>query len=543
MPPPRRRSRGTGSVERDRARGGWRAVITINGERIRRRFDTAAEAETWLDDRVERRDGSGILPNEEVTVASYCTRFMQQRGARLSGATFRTYTSTIERWIKPSLGNIRLERLTRTDCARFASDLYTAQSARGTPLSVESRMSAWRILKAILNHAKESGVIRRSPLHRDDAPDRIVGERVVRGIDRAIPEADQEFLVAILLSPEYICSRTNHEHYRCGATWFLRLITGIRSGEARAIALGDLTLDRDDDEAITGGSLHLHQHAVRVPYVHGCGGAGCGKQAQYCTERQGGGVKVVPGLKADRTGERTLYIDAELGKVLAAHMEALAKSGRTRAGALMFSMLDGTPLSAEYDRTLWRRVLTAAGLEDRPYRVHDLRHTALTSIASSVSLYQATAIAGHSSSTVTERYVRPRAAATEAGITASSTTIFRYRALAEDRLRDIEEAGLPDEEREAARTLREEVAAVTGAAVRGMQEARSRWSAARVEFLHGERTTTSAEAVTNALHEWREAVTLARAVGVDVSAEAEDLAWEESAWAPTPAPVPDDAPW
>jgi len=72
-------------------------------------------------------------------------------------------------------------------------------------------------------------------------------------------------------------------------------------------------------------------------------------------------------------------------------------------------------MTPEVDTRLWKGLL-AASYVDAPYRIHDLRHTALTNIANTVSLVHAQAIAGHSDPATTRRYVHPSVEWTVTGL-------------------------------------------------------------------------------------------------------------------------------
>lgn len=448
MPPRRRRAvraRGTGSITTDR--DGFRAVITVptlggSTETLRRRFTDYAEAGAWLDGIVAQRLGSGVVevtsPEEIPTFEEYAARWLDRHRSQFSPKTVRLYSDAASRWINPILGTIRLDRLRRRDIQRLVEHLATTPGARGRPLGWDTQHIHWRYVRTLMNAAREDGLITTSPVHRDDQPRRSTAEREVTVTDRAIPDEVLGLLGATLMADEYNCTAANHSAGRCRALWLLRMSTAVRQGEVLVLSVGDVDLFGGRDQRVVGGLLTLNKHLERVPWQHGCDeGDECrtDRKGDRCPRRTGGGLIAAPGLKGARRARsqrrprpeqesRALHLDEALAQALDVHM----RTTRATDDQPLFPR-DGRPsrgfISAEHDRLLWSTLIADAGL-DAHWRVHDLRHTALTSMArQGVGPHQLRAVAGHSESATTARYyVHHDAQFTVAGVEASSAHLM-----------------------------------------------------------------------------------------------------------------------
>jgi integrase len=159
---------------------------------------------------------------------------------------------------------------------------------------------------------------------------------------------------------------------RLGALWLLLARTGLRLGEARALRWSDL--DPEAGVLVVQRSLPAGASSPKAP-------------------------KTAAGL-------RPVLLSSRLVDVLREHRRLQAEE-RRRGGAryadrqLVFCTRYGTPLRAENLLRRFRQLLLRAGLPSH-YRIHDLRHTAIShQLAAGLSVPEVAASAGHASPAVT----------------------------------------------------------------------------------------------------------------------------------------------
>ncbi len=166
---------------------------------------------------------------------------------------------------------------------------------------------------------------------------------------------------------------------RNSARWILALATGLRQGEALALAWPQVDLE--------AGTVAIRQAMTRARYLHGCGRPPtCGRRPVDCPQRSGHG----PALSdvKSRAGKRVLSLPEPLVEALRRHRGA-QDDEREAAGPLwwqpppadagrswdlVFRQPDGRPIGAKRDHDDWKALLARAGVRDA--RLHDARHTA-----------------------------------------------------------------------------------------------------------------------------------------------------------------------
>ena len=169
------------------------------------------------------------------------------------------------------------------------------------------------------------------------------------------------------------------EQRRDAARWILALATGLRQGEALALAWPNVDLD--------AGTMAIRQSMGRARYGHGCGRPPtCAKRPVDCPERTGHGPELTD-VKS-RAGKRVVTLPQPLVEALRAHRttqleERLAAGSlwwatpaapKGRSWDLVFRQPDGKPVGRKRDHTDWKTLLAEAGVRDA--RLHDARHTA-----------------------------------------------------------------------------------------------------------------------------------------------------------------------
>jgi integrase len=112
------------------------------------------------------RTGSGRL-----TVAGYLESWLEDHAAAsVKPRTLQGYRDHVRRYIIPSIGRIRLDRLTPWDVERMKSNLLRRESRAGRPLSPRTVLQAHRVLSSALTAAVRLGLVSRNVVSSVEPP-------------------------------------------------------------------------------------------------------------------------------------------------------------------------------------------------------------------------------------------------------------------------------------------------------------------------------------------------------------------------------------
>ena len=363
-----KRTDGEGSVYYDATREryvgsyvtGWR-----DGKPIRKKVSakTRTDANRRLRELKEKVQ-AGELPRGRIpTVGEWMTYWLEQIAAnKVRPTTLRGYTTCVNRYIIPLLGDRRLDRLQPEHIAE-AWQYLIEKGAPGAeeprPLSTTTAHQCHRILSRALKVAHQRGHATRNPATLIDAPQPREGEIV------PLSKADAQRIIELA------------KDRRNGARWRVALALGLRQGEALGLTWQNVDLD--------AGTLAVRQSLARI---------------------KGQGLTFGP-VKS-RAGRRTLALPKPLLEELRTHRkrqneERLAAGSWYDDADLVFAREDGRPIDPKIDWREWKALCKEAGVPDA--RLHDARHTAATMLlAMGVPMRVAMEILGHSRITVTQRY-------------------------------------------------------------------------------------------------------------------------------------------
>lgn len=325
---------------------------------------------------------TGDLPTASPTLAGWLDGWIDRRAkSRLKPRTAADYRSVIALYLAPSIGRVRLDKLTPDHVQRM-HDYVTGELG----LSSTTALKAHRVLAKALTDAERAGKVQRNVATLLDAPTRAFRPRPALSADEAVA-----LLRSVAGTP-------------AAARWGVALLAGLRQGEA----LG-LTRDAVDLEQ---GVITVSWQLQRLAWEHGCAKP-CGSSPARCPERT---VTIPPDQEAtrvhgglwltrpkSRTGWRQVPIAPPLLVELARHLDG-APAGphgliftRTTAAGVLRAM-DPSP-----DAKAWDAACRAAGIRDVP--LHSARHTCSTLLAFlGVDEHIRMQILGHSSATVTRAY-------------------------------------------------------------------------------------------------------------------------------------------
>lgn len=353
----------------------WQAVL-VTGFRtnpaggrplpVRKKATAATKTGAAAKLRQMREDiANGRLPAGQVpTVGQWMTYWLTQVVPdRNRPSTIRAYSTYVNRYIIPLLGDVKLDRLSpehlQAAWRSLAVDGCPGKD-NAKPLSPTSVHQAHVILSRALKVAQQRGYVTKNAATLMDAP--------------SISTATMEVLTKDDARKVVTVAREK----RNAARWTVAFTLGLRQGEALGLRWDDVDLERS--------TIHVRHSLGRVT-----------------------GQGLVLGEVKSRTGNRTIVLPKPLLADLKAHRtaqnaERLAAGTWWHDSGFVFAMPDGRPIDSKYDWTTWRALLSEAGVP--AVRLHAARHTAITMLlALGVAPLVVKEIAGHAKFSTTEVYV------------------------------------------------------------------------------------------------------------------------------------------
>lgn len=384
-----------GTVFQRASDGMWVARVELppgpDGKRRRKQAAARSKAAAIAKRREMIRDlaKSGDLPTSSPTLAAWLERWLERTvKAHRKPRTYATYRSYVERYIVPSIGRIRLDKLTPAHVARLHEHIV------GQGLSSTTALQAHRILSRALVYAIREGHVSRNVADRNysDAPPKAAGERPALTAEQA----------------RLVLARGHGGDLTTTVRLGLALLAGLRQGEALGLTRDAVNLDR--------GTITVAWQLQRLPWSHGCGARpdgswSCNRQrAGACHSRT---VHIPPnqearnvhgGLWLTRPKSRAGWREVPL--VPALHHALAELIARDEAGPEGLLLLDGGhPIDPSRDSAAWHTALARCGLD--PVPLHSARHTTATLLFElGVETDVRVKILGHSSATTTAGYTR-----------------------------------------------------------------------------------------------------------------------------------------
>lgn len=390
MTPPRR-DKGAGSIFQRAQDGMWVARIELpsDGRGRRRRQVVRArksDAVTALRALRAELDRSGDLPTASPTLETWLRLWLARVTPTLKPRTAATYRSYVDRWLVPTIGRIRLDKITPAHVYRVHDAMTTAG------LSPTSALQAHRILAKALADAEREGRVSRNAAALAVPPRRALATR---------PALTAEQAMRLLAHLD-----------ETGDPWLphaaVALLAGLRQGERLGITAGALDLSpaalADD-----AGLLSVEWQVQRLP-------ASTVIPADQEATRLDGGLWLT--RPKSRAGWREVPVVGILADVLTRHLDT-APPG---VAGLVLHRGDGRPCDPSQDARAWRDALAGAGLPHVP--LHSARHTCASLLAAlGVREDIRMQILGHSSATVTRGYTHLTGAEAREGMAALSDLV------------------------------------------------------------------------------------------------------------------------
>jgi integrase len=354
----KRRGKGEGSIYQ-REDGLWIGAVDLgwsSGKRARKVVNgrTRAEVAKRLQE-VQPTVAQGLtLAPDRMTVEAYLSDWISNRvpGA-VSLRTEALYLRAVNVYINPSIGKVRLTKLTPSDVSQMLADLETKGYSPST------RRMARATLRRALRFAEQDGLLSRNVAAIAEGPK--LDHREGRSLT---PEQAQAFLEAVVDN-------------RLEAAYVLTLALGLRRGEILGLSWDDVV--RAENAVV----LTVRRQLVRD------------KSGVHLSD-----------LKTEGS-RRTLHLSAPLVEVLERHRmrqeaEELVRGKRwNNEWGLIFTSTIGTPLDPEQFGKTVPKICEGVGLGH--WSIHELRHScASLLIAMEVPLEVVSEQMGHASIRVTK---------------------------------------------------------------------------------------------------------------------------------------------
>lgn len=338
---------GVRKLPNGRFRARYFAGYNSEGKRVypARTFDTQRLALDWLAE--ERPHRSGSASGHKLTVGTFADQWLAMKH-NLRSNSLRTYRSTIDSYIKPILGGVKLHRLNASQIEEWQADLLKQEKAKSTVTGARN------ILYAMCEKAVRMKLLKHNPVLGTDG----VGRGTPKKARHLSFDEAQPFIDA--------CNGA-----RLGLLFELAMRTGLRAEEMIGLTWDDMNLSGQR------GSLR-----VRRVVHHPAGGGWCWQEPK------------------SENGKRPVLFPADLASKLVEHRRAQLEE-KLKAGPLwqnndlVFANRMGDPIRYCILRIHFKRVLKKAGLPQE-ITTHKLRHFYVTlGLASGVDLKTVSREVGH----------------------------------------------------------------------------------------------------------------------------------------------------
>jgi integrase len=192
-------------------------------------FRTKKQAHEHLTGVMHALQTNSYVQPARQTLAEYFDQWHAAAASRLRPKTLDSYRQVFNRYLRATLGDIRLQSLTALHLDGLYGDLLRAGGRDGNPLSPTTVIHVHAVISKLLSDALRKGVVVRNVAQAASPP------RQLRPAERHLSIWSGDQLKAFLASVE---------NERLYALWRLYAVSGCRRGEALAVTWDDIDLER-----------------------------------------------------------------------------------------------------------------------------------------------------------------------------------------------------------------------------------------------------------------------------------------------------------
>lgn len=379
---PKSREHGQGALYWVANRGLWRAVVDVGfsadtGKRLQkaRMSRTKDGAVKKLNQMLRERDTIGVVLDRAVRVGDLADTWLADVSGRAKPKTLAGYRSNLKASVIPTLGRRVVADLTPADVRRMHAQI------RQRGVGDATVASAHRTLVTLLEYGRAERIVAENVATL--APPR----RTRTSKARASLTREEAQLILAAQDPR----------------WTLALLTGLRSGEARALRWQDVDLDN----RIASLSWSL----TDATFEHGCSGT-CGKKlAGNCPNRHltiAADLEYVP-LEGRHVLVRPKNAQAREIPLTPTVVQQLRQHAKASTGPnphdLVWHRVSGSPKTNTDDNADLREALRHAGIDQPDATTHWFRHSYVTlSEHAGIPWAAFSGVSGHSTPEASDPY-------------------------------------------------------------------------------------------------------------------------------------------
>ena len=375
----------------------WRGVLDAGfTERgTRRRITVVGRTEAEARRRLKNRKGeiaraetaSTKVDARRKTLASWCDDWLALREHDVRPATWIAYRTMVNRYIKPTIGTVRLAELAPDHARRVDA----AARKTGAPTSLKAR----RVLGKMLRDAIREGYAVPTAILDAAAPPK--GQRTHKAKREALSTA------------QAVAALSHAADVEGGVRWYVSLFQGMRQGEVLGLTREAVDFER--------GLIDVSWQLQPLPYkVKRDRTSGFRVPDDFEARHLVGRFHLVR-PKTERS-ERPIPMVPTVAKALRVWLEKTPPNPYD----LVWVRPNGWPIDKAGDADQWRVLQQAAGVKHpngRAYFGHEMRNTTATLLAETgTDEAIIIAILGHSSIATSRLYVEAREPAMRAALEA-----------------------------------------------------------------------------------------------------------------------------